>query len=156
MTPDRPLAVHALRDFVAHPLFENELASGSPSSFTWLADLGEQAFVEQQLTAWLRRIEALPPKARDLPCRDLARHAAAAGRTDLARAAAELPSKSVRRYSALGWELDCVNVWDWNGAMAALDRTPTEARVTTALSMTDAAEQAGCYDPRALPLRALS
>lgn len=152
LTTDRSLAVDALRGLVLHPLFENELASSSPSPFTWLADLGEHAFVEERLTAWLLRIEALPPKARDLRCRELARHAAAAGRTDLARAAAALPGKSVRYCSALDWALGSVNVGDWSGAMAALDTAPGHAS-SIAFSMADAAERAGCYGPRASPLR---
>jgi len=155
-TPDRALAVKALR---AHVAGRNKNPGGdyvSPA-LLWLCDLGEGALVDELLERELARIEELAPKDRDLACRELCKDAAAVGRVDLARKAYKLPVKGVRYCSIQAMLRGCSAVGDFTGAVDALELFDEDREKLDAVNMSlRVVEEAFVTGPRATQLRSLS
>ncbi|MBK9264898.1 MAG: hypothetical protein IPM54_34595 [Polyangiaceae bacterium] len=154
-TPDRPLALDALRAHVAHRRVK--LGNLDQPALLRLCELGERALVDELLERELARLEQLKPKDRDLDCRVFCRYAATVGRVDLALQACKLPTKSVRYCSVQEAVHGCATVGDFAGALAALelfdDDDHKRSAVTMSLRVTEAAFANG---PRGTPFRALS
>lgn len=151
-TTDRDLAIAALERAAAQE------PDPDPYTLVQLLDLGRRATVDRLLERQLAAIAKRPAKQRDLPCRSLARAAAAAGRPDLGFAAIPLPAPPLRRYTARDLAAGAVDVGDFTTALAALEHVPDDGvngRVNDALHVLQRADETFHAVPRAIPLRAI-
>jgi hypothetical protein len=152
-TPHRALAIESLKAAQA------ESSDPNPAFLVSLVDLGERAWVDQQLERKLAAIAQLPTKNRDLRCRYFASAAAQVGRPDLGFAAIRLPGPAVRRYAASDMVRGAAAVGDFTTAYAALQLVPegdANGRVSTAIQCAvRAADSRDLDGPRALPLAVL-
>lgn len=152
-TPNRALAIASLKAAQA------ESADPNPLFLLPLVDLGERAWVDQQLERKLAVIAQLPPKDRDLRCRYFASAAAQVGRPELGFAAIRLPGPAVRRYAASDMVRGAAAVGDFTTAYAALQLVPegdANGRVSTAIQCAvRTADSREIDGPRALPLAVL-
>ena len=152
-TPNRALAIESLKAAQAAS------ADPNPLFLVPLMDLGERAWVDQQLERKLAAIAQLPTKDRDLRCRYFASAAAQVGRPELGFAAIRLPGPAVRRYAASDMVRGAAAVCDFTTAYAALQLVPegdANGRVSTAIQCAvRTADSREIDGPRALPLAVL-
>lgn len=152
-TPNRALAIESLKAAQAAS------ADPNPLFLVPLMDLGERAWVDQQLERKLAAIAQLPTKDRDVRCRYFASAAAQVGRPELGFAAIRLPGPAVRRYAASDMVRGAAAVCDFTTAYAALQLVPegdANGRVSTAIQYAvRTADSREIDGPRALPLAVL-
>lgn len=126
------------------------------SHFVDLVDLGERAFVDEQLRSALLRLAKEPTRQRDLPCRSLAMTAAQVGMPEHGFAAIKLPGPALRRYSASDMVSGAVSVRDFGTAYAAAMLVPDDdsnGRVSSLIQgVLRGADEQFLQGPRALPL----
>jgi hypothetical protein len=148
VTPSHGLAVEVLKAYST----PGRLAA------TALVDLGERAWVDEQLEKTVAKIARMAPKARNHWVGGLAFTAGTVGRFDLALKIFSLSTKSAGAVSAHHCVRGCASVGDWTSAWAALHHVPDNGsggRVSTAVHFgLEEALDAPFSGPRAYPLRA--